>query len=218
MDSIAVENYLKSLWQLGPTDVATLDLANDLNVAPASATKMIQRLTERGLVEHIPYKGASLTSEGERRALSVVRRHRLLETFLASTLDLGSDQLHDEAERLEHALSDQLEKAISDYLGNPQRDPHGHPIPGPNGELPVDNELLLSESPLNERLIVTQVPDKNSELLSWLKDNNLFPGSKIKLISKNSFDDNLTIDLNGALIAVSLPVAKLVHVSQESNK
>ena len=125
MDSVAVENYLKSIWQLGPNDVATLDLAQHLNVAPASATKMIQRLTEKGLVNHIPYRGASLTSEGERRALSVVRRHRLLETFLAQTLDLGSEQLHDEAERLEHALSNDLEKAIADYLGNPKRDPHG---------------------------------------------------------------------------------------------
>ena len=89
MDSVAVENYLKSIWQLGPNDVATLDLAQHLNVAPASATKMIQRLTEKGLVNHIPYRGASLTSEGERRALSVVRRLRLLETFLAQTLDSG---------------------------------------------------------------------------------------------------------------------------------
>ena len=115
MDSIAVENYLKSIWQLGSSDVATLDIAQRLNVAPASATKMIQRLTERGLVRHIPYKGASLTSKGERRALSVVRRHRLLETFLSQTLDLGREQLHDEAERLEHALSEDLEKAIADY-------------------------------------------------------------------------------------------------------
>ena len=129
MDSIAVENYLKSLWQLGPGNVATLDLAKHLDVTPASATKMIKRLTEKGLVEHIPYKGASLTEEGESKALSVVRRHRLLEAFLSQTLELGSEQLHDEAERLEHAMSDELEEAISNYLGNHTRDPHGHPIP-----------------------------------------------------------------------------------------
>ena len=135
VDSIAVENYLKSLWQLGPDNVATLDLAQHLDVTPASATKMIKRLTEKGLVEHIPYKGASLTKEGESKALSVVRRHRLLETFLSQTLELGSEQLHDEAERLEHALSNELEEAIANYLGNPTRDPHGHPIPGINGEI-----------------------------------------------------------------------------------
>jgi len=115
VDSIAVENYLKSLWQLGSDNVATQDLAQHLDVTPASATKMIKRLTEKGFVEHIPYKGASLTKEGEFRALSVVRRHRLLETFLSKTLELGSEQLHDEAERLEHALSDELEEAIANF-------------------------------------------------------------------------------------------------------
>ena len=215
MDSVAVENYLKSIWQLGPNDVATLDLAQHLNVAPASVTKMIQRLTERGLVNHIPYRGASLTSEGERRALSVVRRHRLLETFLAQTLDLGSEQLHDEAERLEHALSNDLEKAIADYLGNPKRDPHGHPIPGPNGELPVDTELILSECPLNQYVTITQVPDRNSEMLAWLEQNELFPGNQVKLVSKDSFDGGLTIDLGGKIMQIAQSVAKLVYVSLE---
>ena len=215
MDSIAVENYLKSIWQLGSNDVATLDIAQHLNVAPASVTKMIQRLTERGLVNHIPYRGASLTSEGERRALSVVRRHRLLEAFLAQTLDLGSEQLHDEAERLEHALSNDLEKAIADYLGNPQRDPHGHPIPGPNGELPVDTESLLSECHLNQYVTITQVPDRNSEMLTWLEHNELFPGTQVKLVSKNSFDGGLTIDLGGKIMQIAESVAKLVYVSSE---
>ena len=118
MDSVAVENYLKSIWELGPEDVATQDLAHHLNVAPASATKMLQRLTERGLVNHIPYRGASLTSEGERKALSVVRRHRLLETFLSQTLSLGREQLHDEAERLEHALSTDLVKFLTILLAS----------------------------------------------------------------------------------------------------
>ena len=214
MDSIAVENYLKSIWQLGSSDVATLDIAQRLNVAPASATKMIQRLTERGLVRHIPYKGASLTSEGERRALSVVRRHRLLETFLSQTLDLGREQLHDEAERLEHALSEDLEKAIADYLGNPERDPHGHPIPGPNGEMPLEDELLLSDCSLEQEVIITQVPDRNSEMLAWLEENNLFPGTHIKLISKDSFDGGFTIDLDGDIIQISPSVAKRVYVSR----
>ena len=215
MDSVAVENYLKSIWQLGPNDVATLDLAQHLDVAPASATKMIQRLTEKGLVNHIPYRGASLTSEGERRALSVVRRHRLLETFLAQTLDLGSEQLHDEAERLEHALSNDLEKAISNYLGNPERDPHGHPIPGPNGELPVDKELLLSECPLNKYVTITQVPDRNAEMLTWLEQNGIVPGNQVKLVSKDSFDGGLTIELGEKTMQIAETVAKLVYVSKE---
>lgn len=213
MDSVAVENYLKSIWELGPDDVATQDLAQHLNVAPASATKMLQRLTARGLVNHVPYKGASLTPEGQRKALSVVRRHRLLETFLAQTLDLGREQLHDEAERLEHALSADLENAIATYLGNPERDPHGHPIPGPNGELPIDSDLLLCDAPLNQPLTIRQVPDRNPEMLSWLEQNEIFPNTQLELISRDSFDAGITANLNGKTIQIAQSVANAVHVS-----
>ena len=189
MDSIAVENYLKSLWQLGPDNVATLDLAQHLDVTPASATKMIKRLTEKGLVEHIPYKGASLTKEGESKALSVVRRHRLLETFLSQTLELGSEQLHDEAERLEHALSDELEEAIANYLGNPIRDPHGHPIPGINGEILSNHDFLLTEAPFNTDLIITQVPDYLSKRQKEiLEEFNNIETSKPDPVIKNFFE------------------------------
>lgn len=215
MDSVAVENYLKSLWQLGPADVSTLDLANHLSVAPASATKMVKRLTEKGLVNHTPYKGASLTLEGEAKALSVVRRHRLLETFLSQTLNLGSEQIHDEAERLEHALSDVLEKSIAEYLGNPTRDPHGHPIPGPNGELPSDNDLTLIKAPYGANLKITQVPDRNSEMLTWLKKEDILPGKEISIKSKDKFGDSVIISLDGSEKRISLSVARQIFVSQE---
>lgn len=215
MDSVAVENYLKSLWQLGPADVSTLDLANHLSVAPASATKMVKRLTEKGLVNHTPYKGASLTLEGEAKALSVVRRHRLLETFLSQTLNLGSEQIHDEAERLEHALSDVLEKSIAEFLGNPTRDPHGHPIPGPNGELPSDNDLTLIKAPYGANLKITQVPDRNSEMLTWLKKEDILPGKEISIKSKDKFGDSVIISLDGSEKRISLSVARQIFVSQE---
>jgi len=217
VDSIAVENYLKSLWQLGSDNVATQDLAQHLDVTPASATKMIKRLTEKGFVEHIPYKGASLTKEGEFRALSVVRRHRLLETFLSKTLELGSEQLHDEAERLEHALSDELEEAIANYLGNPTRDPHGHPIPGSNGEILSDPDFLLTEAPQSEDLIITQVPDRNSEMLAWLRKEEILPGSKIRLISKDKFGDSVIINLNKNKKRLAFSVANQIQVSLEVN-
>ena len=214
MDSIAVENYLKSIWQLGPDDVATLDLAKDLDVTPASVTKMIKRLTEKGLVEHIPYQGASLTDEGKLKALSVVRRHRLLETFLSQTLDLSSDQLHDEAERLEHALSDELEEAIANYLGNPTRDPHGHPIPTANGKILLDRDILLTKAPFSSDLVITQVPDKDSELLGWLRNEGIIPGNKIRLISKDSFGDSLIISLKNSEKRLSISIAEQIQVSQ----
>ena len=215
MDSVAVENYLKSLWQLGPEDVSTLELAHHLDVSPASATKMIKRLTEKGLVSHTPYRGASLTLNGEKKALSVVRRHRLLETFLSQTLKLNSDQLHDEAERLEHALSPELETAISDYLGNPVRDPHGHLIPGPNGEISQEYDLALTEAPHNVVLTVTQVPDRNSDMLSWLRKKKIIPGTKLVISSKDKFGDSLTINLNDKDKKISLAVADQVFVSAE---
>ena len=217
MDSVAVENYLKSIWELGPDDVATQDLAQLLNVAPASATKMVQRLTERGLVKHIPYKGASLTSEGRRRALSVVRRHRLLETFLSQTLDLGREQLHEEAENLEHGLSTELETVIANYLGNPERDPHGHPIPGPNGELPIDDDLLLSDCSLNQYLVVTQVPDRDPELLTWLEKNGIFPGIKLKIVSRDDFGGGINVSLEDSSIQISTSVANEVYVKLEND-
>jgi DtxR family Mn-dependent transcriptional regulator len=215
MYSVAVEDYLKSIWKLGSNDVGTKELADNLEVTPASVTKMILRLTERGLVDHIPYKGVTLTKKGELEALSVVRRHRLLETFLSKTLGLGRDQLHDEAERLEHALSKSLETAIADYLGNPTRDPHGHPIPGPNGELYYETDLPLSDSPINMALIVMQVPDNNSDILLWLEKNDIHPGIQIKILSRDEFDGGLNVIIGDKIIRIPSSVASLVKISLE---
>ena len=203
------------MWELGPADVATQELAQHLAVAPASATRMLQRLSERGLVAHTPYRGASLTTTGERKALAVVRRHRLLETFLARTLKLGRDQLHDEAERLEHALSPALEAAIDDYLGNPQRDPHGHPIPGPQGELPSEVDVPLGEWPLDCDATVSQVPDRDVEKLAWLEAQGLVPGRELRLVARDPFDGGVTVKLDGKLLQVAASVADEVRVSGE---
>ncbi len=213
MASVAVENYLKSMWELGPADVATQELAQHLAVAPASVTRMLQRLSERGLVAHTPYRGASLTAAGERKALTVVRRHRLLETFLARTLDLGRDQLHDEAERLEHALSPALERAIDDYLDNPQRDPHGHPIPGPQGELPPEGDSPLGGWPLDRPATVSQVPDRDAEMLGWLESQGLVPGCELRMVARDPFDGGVTVKLDGRLLQVAASVAEEVRVS-----
>jgi|TARA_B110000914_G_scaffold94000_1_gene82646 DtxR family Mn-dependent transcriptional regulator len=215
MYSVATEDYLKSLWKLGPKNVGTQELANNLGVTPASATKMILRLTDKGLVNHIPYKGASLTKKGELEALSVVRRHRLLETFLSQTLGLGREQLHEEAEKLEHALSKNLEDAISEYLGNPKRDPHGHPIPGPNGELYNETDLPLSDSPLNTCLTVMQVPDDDSDILLWLENNGIHPGVPLEILSRDDFDGGIYVNVGNRKIRISSSIASLVQISFE---
>ena len=213
MYSVAIEDYLKSLWKLGPKDVGTQQLASHLDIKPASVSKMMLRLTEMGLVNHTPYKGASLTRRGELEALSVVRRHRLLETFLSKTLGLGREQLHEEAERLEHALSKDLENAIAEYLGNPTRDPHGHPIPGPNGELYEGNDLPLSDSPINIILEIQQVPDSDTNILSWLENNNVIPNTELKIISRDEFDSSLNIMVNKSLIRIPASIASHVKIS-----
>ena len=215
MYSVAIEDYLKSIWKLGSKDVGTQELASHLNIKPASVTKMILRLTEMGVVDHTPYKGASLTRRGELEALSVVRRHRLLETFLSQTLGLARDELHVEAERLEHALSKELEAAIAEYLGNPTRDPHGHPIPGPNGELYEETDLPLSDSPINMTLTVMQVPDNDSNILSWLENNNIYPGTKLKIISRDDFDGGINVRIGLSKIRISSSIASLVKISFE---
>ncbi len=215
MQSMAREDYLKSLWKLGSKNVANQELANHLGVTPASATNMIQKLSKEGLVDYIPYKGASLTGKGVKEALSVVRRHRLLESFLSKTLDLSREDLHVEAERLEHALSKELEHEIAKYLGNPIRDPHGHPIPGPNGEIYTNDDLLLSKSPINESLMIRQVPDSNSEILAWLEFNGMVPGAQIIIVSKNQFDGGMAANINNKIIHISTTVSNLVYVSIE---
>tara|TARA_B100000767_G_C19766797_1_gene537951 strand:- start:1874 stop:2530 length:657 start_codon:yes stop_codon:yes gene_type:complete len=215
MYSVAVEDYLKSLWKLGPNNVGTKQLADNLQVSKASATKMILRLAEKELVDHIPYKGASLTKKGELEALSIVRKHRLLETFLSQTLGLGREEIHDEAEKLEHALSKNLEMAIAEYLGNPTRDPHGHPIPGPNGELYNERDLPLCDSPINMSLTVMQVPDDDSSILSWLENNGIHPGTELKIISRDKFDGGLNVKIGEIKKRISSSIASLVKISFE---
>jgi DtxR family Mn-dependent transcriptional regulator len=215
MTSIAREDYLKAMWKLGSSNIGTLELANHLEVTPASTTKMILKLSENGLVHHKPYKGASLTEIGLKQALSVVRRHRLLETFLSKTLGLSNENLHVEAERLEHALSKDLENSIAEYLDNPVRDPHGHPIPGPNGEIFTNEDIVLFDCPINSISKIRQVPDEDSEILLWLKNNGINLGEKIYIKSKNNFDDSLVVEINNSIIEISSKISKLVYVSIE---
>ena len=136
--SEAIQHYLRGIYKLGASGgrVSTTALARELHVSPASASAMVKKLAALALAEHAPYRGVSLTGEGERVALEVIRHHRLLELYLAETLGIAVDEVHDEADRLEHALSEELEARIDEALGFPTHDPHGDPIPDANLELP----------------------------------------------------------------------------------
>lgn len=200
--SRAVEDYAKAIHDLadGAHDgsVGTNSLASRLEVTPASASGMVRRLESLGLAEHTPYRGVRLTGEGERVALSVIRRHRLLETFLAVRLGLPWDRVHAEAEVLEHVLSSELESAIAADLGDPERDPHGAPIPRTDGTLPGGELSALSD--LEDGTVATfvRIPDERPDMLRWLAEREITPGVVITVMGRDPFGGPTLINVNGA--------------------
>lgn len=187
--SPAAEDYLKQLYRLGRAEqrtgkqgrVSTQALALALDVAPASVTGMLHKLGELGLVSHAPYRGAALTPEGEQAALNILRGHRLLEAFLHRALGVPIEELHEEAETLEHALSQRLEDRIATWLGDPDFDPHGDPIPSPAGLLPLREERPLGSLSIGERGRVARVPDNDAALLHKLVESGLRPEAELEL-------------------------------------
>ena len=185
----AAQDYLKALFTLGweagdSSSVSTTAVAEQLGVAPASATNMLKKLAGMGLVSHRPYRGTSLTADGRKIALEVIRHHRLLETYLAHALGVPWDEVHDEAEVLEHVLSEDLEDRIAALLGNPTSDPHGHPIPGKDGSMPVPSARRLWEVADGELVAVDRVPDSEPESLRYLGEIGIRPGQSIEVVRR----------------------------------
>src|SRR5262245_63482289 len=168
MPSIAVEDYLKTIHSLseGEKVASTSAIAERLNVAAGSVTGMLKRLSERGLVEHVPYYGARLTSEGEREAVRLIRRHRVLEIFLVQVLGYTWDRVHEEAERLEHAATDELIDRMAKVLGEPVADPHGAPIPASEGRFVESHYPTLAELEVGARGVLRRVQDEDPEARS----------------------------------------------------
>ncbi|ACO44865.1 metal-dependent transcriptional regulator [Deinococcus deserti] len=216
--SPSAEDYLKHLYVLGQGShlqggkVSTQALADVLEVAPASVTGMLRKLTEQGLVSHAPYQGARLTAEGERVALEVLRHHRLLELFLHRALGVPLDEVHDEAERLEHALSEKLEARIAAWLGDPTHDPHGDPIPTLGGELPERAERRLSQLAVGDRAVVARVPDGDADQLRALVAVDLTPGAVLEVLSVDVALGTLTAEVRGHTLTLALAVAAQVQV------
>jgi DtxR family transcriptional regulator, Mn-dependent transcriptional regulator len=193
--SAAVQDYAKAIYALqarsGGAAVSTNDLAERLDVTPGSASGMLRKLTELGLVTHEPYQGVELTDEGERVALEVMRHHRLLELYLTKSLDVPWDRVHDEAEVLEHVLSEELEELIAIKLGNPTHDPHGDPIPTRDGHIEEgDTESMQALEPGDTGTFV-RVSDSDPEMLRYLSDRGIAPGDALEVIEKQPFDGPL---------------------------
>src|SRR2546421_4277982 len=192
--SSAVEDYAKAIYALERRDegaVSTNALAERLGVTPASASGMVKRLDEMGLVSHEPYRGVQLTREGLRVALEVMRHHRLLELYLAEQLGVPWDRVHAEAEVLEHVLSEDLEKLIAAKLGNPTRDPHGDPIPTPDLRIVEPDTVALESLQAGARGTFVRVSDSDPEMLRYLAERGIAPGDRFEVVDKQPFDGPL---------------------------
>jgi DtxR family transcriptional regulator, Mn-dependent transcriptional regulator len=185
-NSESVDNYLKAILLLGGPEenrVTSNALARRLAVAPASVTNMLQKLAASSppLVEYERHRGVLLSSAGRKRAVEVVRHHRLIETFLYEVLDYPIDEVHEEAERLEHFISERFEERIAAKLGHPKIDPHGHCIPEMDGAMPRQNSIQLTDAVQERVYVVDSVSDRNARTLKLLKDNGIAPGVKLRL-------------------------------------
>lgn len=209
----AGEDYLKAVYGLLSCgeQATTGALARRLGVSSPSASAMIKRLESQRLVERPAGGGLRLTPEGERAALRVVRRHRLLETFLARTLGMTWDEVHAEAELLEHAVSDRLEERIDQAMGRPTRDPHGDPIPPRSGQHREDWGDRLDSARRGDRFRVVRVSDRDSESLRYLGTLGLVPGAVIQIGEKAPFGGPLWISVAGQQRALGAPLTRLVH-------
>ncbi|MDA1018311.1 MAG: metal-dependent transcriptional regulator [Planctomycetota bacterium] len=228
MPSLTVENYLKAALQIsmksGSGWISTGSLAAALNVSPGTVTSMLKTLADSELAFYKPYEGVRLTDAGRKLALRVVRRHRLIELFLVETLNLKWDQVHDEAENMEHSVSDFLIDRIDDYLGHPECDPHGAPIPASDGELrgaEVEG-LPLVECPTGSRVRFVRVVNQGPELLRYLSEAGFELGGEAVLRDNNIDAGIISVEVNGQALALgreaaaSIRVLKLQATSQRS--
>lgn len=211
----AIQDYLKEIYKLEAAGrrATTSALAQRLEVSAPSVTSMLKKLASLGLVEHERYRGATLTVRGERVALEVIRHHRLLEQYLVETLGLPIDAVHAEADRLEHALSEELEAHIDRTLGFPTSDPHGDPIPGPDLKIVRTKTTPLSTLEAGAKVTVSRVPDGDGDLLRYLSELKLTPGSRLEVRESAPFDGPVTVRVGGSDHAISRELAALIDVA-----
>lgn len=193
--SRSAEDYLKAIYQLTERadDATTTDIAQRLGLTPPSVSGMIKRMAETGLLIHEPYRGVRLTPQGRRAALAVMRRHRMLETYLITKLGYDWSNVHEEAERLEHAVSDSLVERMAFALGFPEYDPHGAPIPTADGEIETLECVPLESIPAGQRAVLRHVGDDDSERLRYLTSIGLVPMTDITVLDKQPFGGPITV-------------------------
>jgi DtxR family transcriptional regulator, Mn-dependent transcriptional regulator len=211
----AIEDYAKAIYALGRRGdgtVTTNALADRLGVTPASVSAMVKKLADRGLAEHVPYRGVALTADGRRVALEVLRHHRLLELYLAEHLGVPWDRVHEEAEALEHVLSEYLEERIAAKLGHPTHDPHGDPIPDVSLNIDEGETRALSALEPGARGSFTRMSDSDAEMLRYLDRRGVRLGDELEVVDRQPFDGPLTVRVGGRLHTLGGRLADAMRV------
>jgi DtxR family transcriptional regulator, Mn-dependent transcriptional regulator len=218
--SSSVGDYLKAVWELAVDSgdaASTKGVAARLSVSSASVSNMFARLQEMGLVRYERYRGATLTERGREEALRLVRRHRLIETFLLEHLGYDWQEVHEEAERLEHAVSDGFTERLAELLGHPDHDPHGDPIPSAEGTLEVEESFTLSQAVADQRVRISKVRDEDAAILNYLGDRNLVPGRRLGVREVRALDGVVTVeDEESEVYALGEPLARSIFVRDDS--
>jgi DtxR family transcriptional regulator, Mn-dependent transcriptional regulator len=218
MTSLTVENYLKAMLQITLREqaesVATGQLATALGVSPGTVTSMVKSLAESGLAEYRPYEGVSLTEHGREVALRMLRRHRLLELFLVKTLDLTWDQVHEEAEHMEHAVSDFLVDRIDEYLGRPDVDPHGDPIPSADGTMRGGEPAAttLADQPAGTKVRIVRVTNQHADFLRYLSETGLELGAEGTVRECRPEAGIVTVEIQGRPVTLGQAAAEQILV------
>ena len=216
--TISIQDYLKNIYDLTENgeSASTNALAKKLNISAPSVTGMIQKLAsgKPALVEYQKHQGVTLTKEGRKAALEVIRHHRLLEAWLVQTLGYSWDEVHEEAERLEHVISEDFEQRIAAAMGHPVRDPHGEPIPTADLKMPFDDSTPLSALRPNQTATIQRVKSPNRELLRYLEGLGLVPGAQIEVKDYSPFDHNLTIRVGRRSFVLGLNITSKVFVEE----
>jgi DtxR family Mn-dependent transcriptional regulator len=218
--SQALEDYLKVIYVLEADGekATTTAIAQALEVSNASVTNMLKKLAGMNLIVHESYKGAELSPAGKKVALEILRHHRLLELYLKEVMGYTWDEVHDEAEKLEHHISEQFEDRIAELLNHPTHDPHGDPIPSKDGVMPEKATLALHDAELNTLYRGGRVKDQNPELLRYLEKQGVLPGVELTIVEKAPFDGPVAISLAGQVLSIGFAIAQNIFLIQPNQQ
>jgi DtxR family Mn-dependent transcriptional regulator len=210
--SQSVGDYLKAVWSISGEDPASTNaIAEALGVSPASVSSMLAKVSEMGLVDYERYRGADLTPRGRREALRLLRRHRLLETFMIERLNYAWDEVHEEAEAIEHAISDRFAERLGELLGHPTHDPHGDPIPSADGTLPDTPNTPLAQLEIGETLVVARLMTQSSDVLAYLAKLGIGPGCRLTVTAREPLGGLVHVSAEGTPQVLSKELATLIR-------